>query len=34
MPDYSNGKIYKIVPLNSEDEADFYIGSTTKKYTS
>jgi adenylate kinase family enzyme len=31
--DYSNGKIYKIEPLNGE-EGDVYIGSTTKKYLS
>jgi len=29
MPDYQNGKIYKIEALNSED-GDIYIGSTTK----
>jgi len=30
MPDYANGKIYKIEPLNGE-EGETYIGSTTKK---
>ena len=30
MVDYSKSKIYKIVPLNIEDECDVYIGSTTK----
>jgi len=30
MPNYQLSKIYKIVPLNSEDDADIYIGSTTK----
>ena len=30
MPDYANGKIYKIEPLNGE-EGFTYIGSTTKK---
>ena len=29
MPDYANGKIYKIEPLNG-DVGDIYIGSTTK----
>ena len=33
MTNYSNGKIYKIEPLNGED-GDVYIGSTTKKYLS
>ena len=33
MVNYSNGKIYKIVPLNGED-GDIYIGSTTKQYLS
>ena len=30
MVDYSKSKIYKIEPINSEDEGDVYIGSTTK----
>ena len=30
MVDYSKSKIYKIEPINSEDEGDIYIGSTTK----
>lgn len=33
MTNYSNGKIYKIEPLNGED-GDIYIGSTTKEYLS
>ena len=33
MTNYSNGKIYKIEPINGED-GDVYIGSTTKKYLS
>ena len=33
MTNYSNGKIYKIEPLNGED-GDVYIGSTTKEYLS
>ncbi len=33
MVNYSNGKIYKIEPLNGE-EGDIYIGSTTKKHLS
>lgn len=33
MVNYSNGKIYKIEPLNGE-EGDIYIGSTTKEYLS
>jgi hypothetical protein len=33
MVNYSNGKIYKIEPINGE-EGDIYIGSTTKKYLS
>jgi hypothetical protein len=33
MVNYSNGKIYKIEPLNG-DEGDIYIGSTTKEYLS
>jgi hypothetical protein len=33
MVNYSNGKIYKIEPLNGED-GDIYIGSTTKDYLS
>ena len=31
MINYSNGKIYKIEPINGED-GDVYIGSTTKVY--
>ena len=31
--DYSKGKIYKIMPMDGNDE-DIYIGSTTKKYLS
>jgi hypothetical protein len=30
MPNYQLSKIYKIVPLNSEDDNDVYIGSTCK----
>jgi len=30
MTDYTNSKIYKIEPINMEDEGDIYIGSTTK----
>jgi hypothetical protein len=30
MVDYSKSKIYKIEPINIEDEGDIYIGSTTK----
>ena len=33
MTNYSNGKIYKIEPINGED-GDVYIGSTTKEYLS
>ena len=33
MTNYSNGKIYKIEPINGED-GDVYIGSTTKQYLS
>lgn len=33
MVNYNNGKIYKIEPLNG-DEADIYIGSTTKEHLS
>ena len=33
MINYSNGKIYKIEPINGED-GDVYIGSTTKEYLS
>ena len=33
MVNYSNGKIYKIEPLEGE-EGDVYIGSTTKQYLS
>jgi len=34
MVNYSNGKVYKIIPLNSDDESDVYFGSTTKEYLS
>ena len=34
MPDYSQGKIYKIEPLAEHPEEDIYIGSTTQKYLS
>ncbi len=34
MSDYSNGKIYKIEPLQPETKDDIYIGSTTKEYLS
>ena len=30
MTKYDNSKIYKIEPLNIENEGDIYIGSTTK----
>ena len=30
--DYSKGKIYKIEPICEHEEADIYIGSTTKEY--
>ena len=33
MINYSNGKIYKIEPINGED-GDVYVGSTTKEYLS
>jgi hypothetical protein len=33
MVNYSNGKIYKIEPINGDD-GDIYIGSTTKAYLS
>ena len=32
--DYSQGKIYKMVPIIDHVEGDIYIGSTTKKYLS
>ncbi len=32
MPDYSQGKIYKIEPIVEHDEHEIYIGSTTQKY--
>ena len=32
MPDYSQGKIYKIEPLVEHPEEDVYIGSTVQKY--
>ena len=32
MPNYSNGKIYKITGTNSEGNSITYYGSTTKKY--
>ena len=34
QPNYSNGKVYKIEPINSNNPDDIYIGSTTKKYLS
>ena len=34
MPDYSQGKIYKIEPLVEHEEGDIYVGSTTQKYLS
>ena len=34
MADYTNGKIYKIEPLQPDKEDDVYIGSTTKEYLS
>jgi hypothetical protein len=34
MVNYSNGKIYKIEPINSIDDGDIYIGSTSKEYLS
>ena len=34
MVNYSNGKIYKIEPNCDHDEAEIYIGSTTKQYLS
>ena len=30
MPDFKLAKIYKIIPLNQDDESDVYIGSTCK----
>ena len=30
MPDFKLAKIYKIIPLNQDDESDIYIGSTCK----
>ena len=32
MPEYRISKIYKIVPLNSDDDCDVYYGSTVQKY--
>ena len=32
MPDYSQGKIYKIEPIVEHEEHEIYIGSTTQKY--
>ncbi len=32
MPDYSQGKIYKIEPIVEHEEYEIYIGSTTQKY--
>jgi len=32
MPDYKNGKIYKIEPICDHEENEIYIGSTTKQY--
>ncbi len=34
MPDYSQGKIYKIEPICEHGENEIYIGSTTLKYLS
>jgi hypothetical protein len=34
MPDYSQGKIYKIEPICEHEENEIYIGSTTLKYLS
>ena len=34
MVNYNNAKIYKIIPMNSDDESDVYFGSTTKEYLS
>ena len=34
MTNYNNGKIYKIIVNNTDEEYDPYIGSTTKKYLS
>jgi hypothetical protein len=33
MPNYKQGKIYKIVAIDGPDD-EIYIGSTTKKYLS
>ena len=32
MVNYNNAKIYKIIPMNSDDESDVYFGSTTKEF--
>ena len=34
MPDYKQGKIYKIEPICDHEPHEIYIGSTTKKYLS
>jgi hypothetical protein len=34
MVNYSNGKVYKIVPTVEHEDGDVYYGSTTKKYLS
>jgi hypothetical protein len=34
MVNYSNGKVYKIVPTVKHEEGDVYFGSTTKQYLS
>lgn len=34
MPDYQNGKIYKIEPICEHEPHDIYIGSTTQQYLS
>ena len=34
MVNYNNAKIYKIIPMNSDDESDVYFGSTTKEFLS
>ena len=34
MVNYNNAKIYKIIPINGDDESDVYFGSTTKEFLS
>jgi len=34
MVNYNNAKIYKIIPINGDDESDIYFGSTTKEFLS